>query len=198
MISKLSKQLVDKLVFNNAISKDELELYAYGSFVLLSQLMYFTISFFLGILLGCILESIIFYISFQFIRRYAGGYHESTEARCEILSTLSILTCVVVIKFTKIYDFQTALLIISVASAVCVFFLCPIDTAEKPLSEKEFKYFRKVSLIILFAIIIAIAVSYIFKFRIATVPCCLSLILESILLVLGKIKRGLQTNNVKS
>ena len=90
------------------------------------------------------------------------------------------------------------MLIISSASAVCIFSLCPLDTPEKPLTDKEFKYFRKVSWLILLVIVAAIVLSYVFKFQIVTVPCCLSLILESILLVAGKIKRVSQKNNAKT
>ena len=198
MISKLSNYLTEKLLSNGTIIDEDKELYIYGLFMLISHLMFFIIACIFGLILGCIFESIIFYIAFQFIRRYAGGYHASTETRCEILSTLSILACIVVIKLSKTYDFQTVLLLITILSAVCIFVFCPLDTPEKPLSDKEFKYFRKVSWIILFVIIVAIIISYVFKFQIVTVPCCLSLILESILLVAGKIKRVSQKNNVKT
>lgn len=194
MISKLSKKIVNQL----NILDDEQELYEYGFFILLSQILYFIIAIIIGTICGTVFESIIFYIAFQFIRRYAGGYHASTETRCEIFSTLSILACIVVIKLSKTYDIQTALLIISAVSAVCIFVFCPLDTPEKPLTDKEFRYFRKISWLILLAIVVAIIVSYIFKFKIVTVPCCLSLILESILLVAGKIKRVSQKNNVKT
>lgn len=194
MISKLSKKIVNQL----NILDDEQELYEYGFFILLSQILYFIIAIIIGTICGTVFESIIFYIAFQFIRRYAGGYHAATETRCEILSTLSILACIVVIKLSKTYDIQTALLIISALSAVCIFVFCPLDTPEKPLTDKEFRYFRKVSWLILLAIVVAIIVSYIFKFKIFTVPCCLSLVLESILLTAGKIKRISQKNNVKT
>lgn len=194
MISKLSKKIVNQL----NILDDEQELYEYGFFILLSQILYFIIAIIIGTICGTVFESIIFYIAFQFIRRYAGGYHAATETRCEILSTLSILACIAVIRLSKIYDIQTVLLIIGALSAVCIFVFCPLDTPEKPLSDKEFKYFRKVSLIILLVIVVAIVVSYVFKFQFMTVPCCLSLILESILLVAGKIKRVSQKNNVKT
>lgn len=194
MISKLSKKIVNQL----NILDDEQELYEYGFFILLSQILYFIIAIIIGTICGTVFESIIFYIAFQFIRRYAGGYHAATETRCEILSTLSILACIVVIRLSKTYDIQTALLIISALSAVCIFVFCPLDTPEKLLTDKEFRYFRKVSWLILLAIVVAIIVSYIFKFKIFTVPCCLSLVLESILLTAGKIKRISQKNNVKT
>ena len=189
MINKISEYFTKKLLVNGAISKEEQELYIYGFFMLLSQLMYLILALIFGLIFNCTLESIIFYIGFQFIRRYAGGYHAATETRCEILSTLSILACIVVIRLSKTYDFQTVLLIISAISAVCIFAFCPLDTPEKPLTENEFKYFRKLPWLILFAIVVAIIVSYVFKLEIITMPCCLSLILESILISAGKIKK---------
>lgn len=196
MINKLSTYLTEKLLSNGTISEEDKDLYIYGLFMLISHLMFFIIACIFGLILGCAFESIVFYVTFQFIRRYAGGYHASTEARCEILSTLSILACIVVIRLSKTHDIQTALLIISALSAVCVSTLCPIDTPEKPLSDKEFKFFRKVSRLILLVIVAAIVVSYIFKFDIVIIPCCLSLVLESILLVAGKFKRVSQNQNV--
>lgn len=165
--------------------------------MLFSHLMFFIIACIFGLILGCIFESIIFYIAFQFIRRYAGGYHASTETRCEIFSSLSILACIVVIKLLKTYDFQTVLLLITILSAVCIFIFCPLDTPEKPLSDKEFKYFRKVSWLILLVIVTVIIVSYFLKLNILITPCCMSLILESILLTSGKIKRVYQKKSAK-
>ena len=145
MINNLSALLTDKLLAKGSITEDERELYIYGFFMLLSHIMYFVLACIFGILFKCFIESIIFYIAFQFIRRYAGGYHAATETRCEILSTLSIFASTGIIKLSKIHDFKTILLIITLISVVIIFILCPLDTPEKPLSDKEFKYFRKIS-----------------------------------------------------
>lgn len=198
MIGKLALKTAEKFVKNYNTLYDKIEIYQYGFFVLYSNLIFFLLIAILGVIFKSFLSSIIFYFAFFLIRQFAGGYHASTETRCEILSTLSILACIVVIKLSKTYNVQTAILIISAVSAVCIFVFCPLDTPEKPLSEKEYKYFRKVSWLILFVIVAAIIISYVFKFQIVTVPCCLSLILESILLVAGKIKRVSQKNNVKT
>lgn len=195
MISKISSRIAEILIKHSAIENEDEELYTYGFFILLSQILYFIIAIAIGILFNIIIESIIFYIAFQFIRKYAGGYHASTELRCEILSSLSIVICLFVIKLSEIYDFQTLLFIISSLSAVCIFVLCPLDTPDKPLSDKEIKHFRKVSWLILLVIVAAIVISYVFKFQIVTMPCCLSLILESILLATGKIKKHISKRN---
>lgn len=193
MINKLSQFLTEKLLSNDTICDEEKELYIYGLFMLLSQLMFFIIACIFGVILNCIFESILFYIAFQFIRKFAGGYHAATETRCEIISTLSILACIIVIKLSKTYDFQTVLLIVSSVSAVCIFALCPLDTPEKPLSDKEFKYFRKISWLILSIISIIVIISYFVRLKwlqIFFTPCCLSLVLECILLVAGKLKKS--------
>ena len=192
MISKISEQLAEKMLSSGTISDEDKELYVYGLFMLLSQLMFFIIACFFGVILNCILESILFYIAFQLIRRHSGGYHASSETRCEIMSTLSILACIVVIRLSKTYDFQTALLVVSAVSGVFIFVLCPFDTPAKPLSEHEFKYFRKISWLILSMIFLVVIISYFVRLKwlqIFFAPCCLSLILECILLVAGKLKR---------
>lgn len=190
MINKLSKLFTDRLFVNGAITEDEQELYIYGFFMLLSQLMYLTLACLFGFILECLVESIVFYIAFQIIRRYAGGYHAATETKCEILSTLSILVCIISIRLSKAYDTQTALLIISAISSGYIFFLCPLDTPEKPLSKKEFKYFRKISRITLFVIDIVIVFFYCFNLKVIFIPCCVSLTLESLLLIFGKLQKA--------
>jgi accessory gene regulator B len=189
MINNLSVRLTDRLLAKGSITEDERELYIYGFFMLLSQLVYFLLACIVGLLFQCFFESVIFYIAFQFIRRYAGGYHAKTETRCEILSSLSIIGSIGIIRLLDMYDFQIVLLSITLFSAGCIFVLCPLDTPEKPLTKKEFQYFRKISRIILVVIFFVVIISYFFKVNILFAPCCMSLILESILLLAGKIKK---------
>lgn len=189
MINKLSEFLAQSLITNKNITKNERELYTYGFFILISHSLYFVLASLFGIIFKCFLETIIFYISFQFIRRYAGGYHAETELRCEIFSTLSIISCVLLIKISKEYNFNLILLFFALICSIIILIFAPLDTPEKPLSQKEFKYFRKISLIILISILIAIALSYYFKIKYIFLPCCISLILEGILISAGKIKK---------
>lgn len=188
MISKLSTRLADFLLSKSTIKDEEHELYVYGLFMLLSQLMFFILICIFGLVLHCITESIIFYIAFQFIRKYAGGYHAKTEARCEIISSLSLLACIIIIRLSKVYDFSSILLITAILSAVSIFLFCPLDTPEKPLSKKEYVYFRRISIIVLLVIVILTAASFCFRLSFALAPLCISLILEGILLAAGKAK----------
>ena len=192
MIGKLASKTAERFIKNPDTCYDKIEIYQYGFFALYSNILFLLLTMLLGAVFGVFLQGIIFYVVFFSIRQYAGGYHASTETRCEIMSTLSILACIVVIKLSRTYDFQTVLLIISAVSALCIAVLCPLDTPEKPLSEKEFKYFRKISCLILSATTIVVIISYFVRLKwlqIFFAPCCLSLILESLLLTAGKIKK---------
>ena len=194
MIVKLSSKISELLINRDVISSENKELYDYGFFILLSQILYFIIALIFGIIFNVLLQSVVFYIAFQFIRKYAGGYHASTEGRCEIMSTLSILACIVMIWLSRSYDFSLLLFCISLVAVLVIALLCPLDAPEKPLSNKELKYFRKISWLILFIIAALIVVSYIFEWSYIFSPCCMSLILESILIIAGKIK---QISNIK-
>lgn len=189
MLNNLAKYLTAKLLSKGNISEDEQELYIYGFFMLFSSLMYLILACLLGLVLDCLLESILFYVAFQCIRRYAGGYHASTETKCEILSTLAVSACIALIRLSEAYDFRTALFGLTVLSAGCIFFLCPMDTPEKPLTEKEFVYFRRISRIFVCVIFSAVILTYFFRVHVLFTPCCLSLVLESILLVAAKLKK---------
>lgn len=192
MIGKLASKTAEHFIERPNTCYDKIEIYTYGFFVLYSNIIFLLLSMLLGAVLGVFLQGIIFYVAFFSIRQYAGGYHASTETRCEVMSTLSILACIVVIRLSKTYDFQFALLVVSVVSAVCIVTLCPLDTPEKPLSEKELKYFRKISWLILSIIALVAIISYFVRsqwLQIFFAPCCLSLILESLLLVAGKLKK---------
>lgn len=198
MIGKLSSKISDLLIRKSVIDSEDQELYVYGFFILLSQILYFIIAVIFGIIFNVLLQSVVFYIAFQFIRKYAGGYHASTEGRCEIMSALSILACIVMIWLSRSYDFSLLLFCISLVAVLVIAVLCPLDTPEKPLSNKELKYFRKISWLILFIIAALIVVSYIFGWSYIFSPCCISLILESILIIAGKIKQITNFKKMKS
>lgn len=188
MIGNLSTKLANKLLDKSIINDTEKELYVYGFFILLSQVLYFTLTVMFGILLDIVLQSVVFYVAFQFIRRYAGGIHASSELKCEIATTFSIFSCLVIVKLCDLYNIKTVILISMIVAIILIFILCPLDTPEKSLTKKEKMYFRKKSWIILLIILTIIGFSSCFNINALTYPCCMSLILESILLVLGKIK----------
>ena len=189
MVNKLGKRLTNTLINNNQIDESERCLYEYGFFILLSNVIYVTITLILGSAFNIIIESMAFYIAFSLIRRYAGGFHASSEMKCTLITTISIFLCLLCTKLCETNNIQMPILVLTGIATVLIFVLCPLDTPEKPLTKEEYKYFRKISWVILLLIMLAICIGIYFKLEFLMYPCWMSLILESILLVLGKIKR---------
>lgn len=196
MIGRITSGVVKKLTDSTTISDTEKELYLYGFFILISQILYFIITIIVGILLDIVSLSIVFYISFQFIRRYAGGIHASSELKCEIISTTSIFISLLCVKSNVMFNIQIPTLILTLCASIVIFILCPLDTPEKPLTKEELRYFRKISLIVLAIMVSIIIISIVIKLTIAY-PICFSIILESVFLVAGKIKREHSNKNVE-
>ena len=103
-------------------------------------------------------------------------------------TTISIALCVFVVKITRVYDIKIFLLVLSCIFTTLVFILCPLDTPEKKLTKKEKKHFRKISWIILTFILTVVTISYLFELNILFASSCMSLILEGILVSLGKVQ----------
>ena len=188
MISNLSSFLADKFFISKDANEDERELYVYGLFMFLSHFIYLVLVCIFGCLLKCVAESIIFYFAFYQIRRFAGGYHAKTELRCEICSLILMFLSIITIKLSCYYNLEV-LFYCSLIAAIAIFIIAPLDTPEKPLSKKEFIFFRKKARINLIVIFLAATISYSLKQNILFVPCCTSIIVESFLIVAGQIKK---------
>lgn len=188
MIGRLSQKIVSCFVKQQVIDEEDEELYTYGLFMLISKLFFLLVAALCGIVLGVAFHSIIFIIAFTVLREYAGGYHASTEARCEISTSLSIAACMGFIKLFETVGIHPFLLAPGFVFFVIIFVLSPLDSPEKPLTEDEKKHFAKrsrITLVIIFAVMLAGAA---FKIPLLFSPCFTALALESVLLIAGKLK----------
>ncbi len=75
LLSKLSECIAVGLARSSVIQNEDVELYAYGFYILISKLLFLIISLIFGVILNIVLESLVFYVLFSIIRAYAGGVH---------------------------------------------------------------------------------------------------------------------------
>lgn len=131
-------RLADFLSKRIKISGVEEDVVKYVFFNLLSQAYYFTVC----VLCGCILKNmtaaLVFYFSFNLLRRYSGGVHASTELRCIILSTTMICVSMLVVKFVP-FEILTTRIVLCTISLLTVLVFAPVSAPRKPLSEKRKK-----------------------------------------------------------
>jgi len=189
MIGWLSAKIASHLSETAAIAKEDEELYSYGFFVMLSKLLFLLIATVFGLTLHVTAESIVFFVLFCLIRAYAGGVHAPTETSCTMLTTTAIFLCVLGIRVAREYNLSvTAAGIMLLLSLICVIALSPLDSEEKPLSRDEKRRYRFISWGIAAGITAVAVVFYLLEMDTFSFACVVSLMLESVLLIAGKIK----------
>lgn len=139
MISDLSVKVTGVLLNNRIIEKQDEEVYQYGLELLISTIINFTLVFFIGIIYGRFLQTVLFLLEYCFIRRYAGGYHANTHGKC--IGTFSILYFLMLFltKMFHIDRINVFLFLASMISNIIVFILSPVEDKNKPLEEQEIK-----------------------------------------------------------
>ncbi|MGN1478380.1 MAG: accessory gene regulator ArgB-like protein [Acutalibacteraceae bacterium] len=188
MIYKTSRHITDKLIRHGRVDSDDRELFEYGIFLVISQIIYALVCIICGIVFKCIAESLVLYVSFNFARKYSGGFHASTELRCFIISSLSILCSVSLIKTFEIKDLRVPFIILLAAASAVIIIFSPLDTDEKPLTEDEKILFRKKSFLVL-GVLLAVCIAAFPKLRFISYSAGTAVILESVFLSLGKLKK---------
>lgn len=188
MIGKLSAALADLLVRNRQIGSDAHALYAYGFYVLLSQCFFLSLTAAAGCLLHILPQSLLFYISFQALRRYSGGCHAKTENQCTVLSFLAIFAALLCIRFAGGAVFLPIWIGIAAVGSLVILLWSPLDTKERPLSAKERRVFRKISYLLLGAADILCVLSFLLEWKWLSRPLAAAICLESILLAAGKLQ----------
>lgn len=188
MIYKTSRHITDKLIRHGRVDSDDRELFEYGIFLVISQIIYALVCIICGIVFKCIAESLVLYVSFNFARKYSGGFHASTELRCFIISSLSILCSVSLIKTFEIKDLCVPFIIFLAAASAVIIIFSPLDTDEKPLTEDEKVLFRKKSFLVL-GVLLAVCIATFPKLRFISYSAGTAVILESVFLSLGKLKK---------
>lgn len=189
MISKISESITNKLILKHHIDDKDYDIYVYSIFMLLSFLCFVLLSCAFGFLFNCFFESLIFGLSFQFIRKYGGGYHAKTERLCMFLTAFSCVVSIIIIKLIQFFMLDNYILILTIFSVCVSCAIVPLATPENPLSENEFRCFRKISRTINIVMLFIVVFSFLLEIERVFAPCCMSLILESILLVAGKVKK---------
>lgn len=187
MISKCSIQIVKYLIGSGIIAEEDAELYTYGFFVFLSYIFFFCIVLLWGALFKTLLENVLLYFLFTVLRGYAGGFHASSEKRCTMYTIVALFLSSLGIKFLNIINRPVIAFATLIAGSLIIFLLSPLDTPAKPLNEEERRHFRKITRTILTIICMASFSFAIYQKYAVMYASTICIILESILVLLGKI-----------
>ena len=189
MISEISKRIAVGLSRSSVIAEEDIDLYTYGFFSLLSKLLFFLVTAFFGILLKITVESILFYVLFSLLRTYAGGIHADKEWKCLCFTTIAMFLSVLGIKFLIIFKPAIISILMMATSSIVIIMLSPLDTKEKPLTNIERKRYKAISVFILVVYLFLFLLFYCFNCKCFSFVVECSIVTESVLLLSGKTKQ---------
>lgn len=130
--------------------KESYELYKYAVYIVLSALWHIVTIIILGVCFGLVLESILFYLSFIAIRKFAGGYHAKRPLGCYAFSVATIVLSLASLNILLIYDNLIINIVLLMFQLLClgvIFVLAPLDTENNPLGDKEKHLYKKISIV---------------------------------------------------
>lgn len=188
MISSLSSIITEALYKSQVIAEEDKELYTYGFFVLLSKTLFFLVSALFGWIFGVLWESMVFYIMFSTLRSYAGGFHASKESVCTLCTTVSLFLSSTSIWYMERVGSTVIPFCILVVCGAVVYLLAPLDSEDKPLTRTELVLYRQKTRSIDIAIVIISIVGLCLHLPAILHAASISMALECVLLVLGKVK----------
>ncbi len=157
MIEKLADSLTTKFINSNILRDEDREIYNYCFQAVISVAINYGLILLLSIILKEFICSLVFILSFLVFRKTSGGYHASSYLKCEIMSILSYLVLILIIKqFELVFRFSILFLLLGL---IIILFLSPIQDDNKPFTEKQQRRFKIISkslaslFIVMFAIL---------------------------------------------
>lgn len=130
--------------------KDNFDLYEYAIYILLSSAFHIATVIVLGLVFNLLTESLVFYLSFIAIRKFAGGYHAKTPTRCYVFSVISSIIMLCLIKYANSVGniFTYLLIIFELLCVVLIILMSPLDTENNPLNSYEKKWYKTLAVLI--------------------------------------------------
>ena len=188
MISKKIEELADMIVENSNKNQVDREIIVYGLKTGIEQITSVVTTIFLGSILGLVLESLVFFISFSTIRIYAGGYHTKQPTHCYVMSCGIIMLALLIIKLAPMKYALIVCVFLIIISVIIMIKLAPIQAINKPLDKEEQYHYRRKTLLYLGIEVILALGFYLFELYSFTLAIGLAIIFTGGLMVLQVLK----------
>ena len=153
---KLISSKVARILCKDEKHTDNYELYEYAIYIILSSAFHMATVIVLGLVFNLLTESLVFYLSFIAIRKFAGGYHAKTPVRCYLFSFASNIIILCLVKWLSSINtlFIFIFIIFELLCVVLILLISPLDTENNPLTGQEKKMYRMLTSIITILIFI--------------------------------------------
>lgn len=181
----------------NDLDEDEAEVVRYGLEIMITRVIFAVVIVVVGILMRCFWESIVFAVSFTLLREYGGGYHAETRKKCFVLSILTLVASLSIIKLAENFQVMMFPLCgIAFISALYILLKAPIDTPNKRFDEDDVKIFGRKARLLTVVLLAAAIFLWILKLSDFTFTVLTGIIVEAYLMLKGQISNYIHREEV--
>ncbi len=187
MNDSLFKNVVNSMIDNGAIKKEDEEIYVFGLKMVVALTINIATTLLLGAVMGMLLNSIVLLLVIVPIRSYAGGIHASSYIKCYIYS---VLILIIMFSINKYYLYNNVeIVIIGIVIAwLIIYTVAPITSKNKPVTKEEYIKYRNISRIISTVYCVIGVVLYAFGSE-YSVDVFSGMILCAMSMLIGKVKK---------
>lgn len=186
MIKRIIEKITDWLIKYDAIKEEEKDIYGYAVISIFLFISPFLLAIVVGLLMGCIKQSIVIVLPFVAIRRFSGGFHAKHLLACLLFSSLLLLLC---IRLSFYFRFGWQIVLLTLISAVSIIIFSPIDNDNRLLNQNEIYLFKKTTVIMVIVFLLVGVFLIVNKIYVYTVCLCIGIMLTASLQLPCIIKR---------
>ena len=187
---KLISSKVARILCEDEKHTDNYELYEYAIYIILSSAFHMATVIVLGLVFNLLTESLVFYLSFIVIRKFAGGYHAKTPVRCYLFSFASNIIILCLVKWLSSINtlFIFIFIIFELLCVVLILLISPLDTENNPLTGQEKKMYRMLTSIITILIFIISSLCFFKGYRNIGSSMICGVVMSALVLLMRKIQ----------
>lgn len=155
MQHRLSECIADFLLSQKVIKKQEKEIYVYGTQLVISSIINLLICITISLLLGELINGLIFFATFSSLRRFTGGFHCKTFIMCNVVFSSVVALALLSNTFLgKVFENYVIVMVTAIFNLICILLFSPVYNENKKLTYIQKRRFL-ISSIIVYAIHIA-------------------------------------------
>lgn len=176
----------------NFTEEERQEIIKYGVERAKVRILFFGFVVLVGITFDILFEGLLFWFSFCSIRRYAGGYHANTQAKCSVISGVVIVLVFMLLKFVSI-SLPVGMLLLGGAYLI-IMVLSPVESKNRILDKADKIRFRKKTHRTSSVLLVAIGLIYWTGNEHIIWPIMIAYIVVAISLIGGVCKNGISSS----
>ena len=180
------ERLVQTLIKNGKCKEDERDIVVYGLKMGIEIFFNILTTIVLAIIFGMVIETLVFSISFFFLRSYCGGVHARNGLACYYFS-VAILVAVLTVQKHELVSLNFTYISLLVGIVV-ILIIAPLGDKNKPLDALEQNVYRKKVYLILSINVLIFWVSQLLLLESVMINISLSIMVVSASLILGQVK----------